>query len=81
MACDMCGGKYRRSQMRKMWNGIWACPHDFEERNVQEFVRGRIDQIAVPVARPWGPPLFLVDPVTDIADIGNPPTTLDDGIV
>jgi hypothetical protein len=38
--CDLCGFRYKASQMKKRWDGLMVCPEDFEERNKQEFVRG-----------------------------------------
>lgn len=38
--CDVCGFRYPASQLKRMWNGLRACPEDFEHRNRQEFVRG-----------------------------------------
>jgi hypothetical protein len=53
MICDRCGFKYRRSEMRKEWNGAWVCEADFEPRHPQDYmVRGRKDNQRPPVVRP-----------------------------
>lgn len=38
--CDVCGFKFKASQLKRMWNGLRVCREDFECRNAQEFVRG-----------------------------------------
>lgn len=52
MVCDSCGFTYRRSQMKKRWDGMWVCAKDWEPRHPQEFVRAKADKIRVPVSRP-----------------------------
>lgn len=41
--CEVCGLEYRKSQMRKRWDGYIVCPKDFELRHPQDFVRARPD--------------------------------------
>lgn len=50
--CDLCGFKYRRSELRENHEGFIVCKKDYEPQHPQEFVRGRIDRIAVADARP-----------------------------
>lgn len=38
--------------MKKTWDGLWVCLKDWEPCHPQDFVRGRKEQIAVPVSRP-----------------------------
>lgn len=52
MICDVCGFQYRRSQMRKRWDGAWVCPKDYERRHPQDSVKVRKERAGVPVARP-----------------------------
>ena len=53
LICDRCGGKYRYSDMREEWNGLWVCTRGcWEERHPQDFVEGVADDVTVPVARP-----------------------------
>jgi len=53
MVCDRCGGVYRRSEMRKEWTGLWVCKRGcWEPRHPQDFVKTKIDEQAVEVARP-----------------------------
>ena len=53
MICDRCGAKYRKSQMREEWTGLWVCKRGcFENRHPQDFVEGVEDTQTVPIARP-----------------------------
>ena len=95
MQCDICGFHYRKSDMRKRWDGVWACNKDWEIRNPQDFVRGIKEKINVPVARPdpvditnettltadaaKGALTITVASVTDISDNDPVGIVLDDG--
>jgi hypothetical protein len=47
--CDVCGRKYKASNLKKRWDGLMCCDDDWEIRQPQDFVRGIADtQIA-----PW----------------------------
>jgi hypothetical protein len=37
--CDQCGVKFKSSQLRKQWNGLYTCPKCWEPRQPQDFVR------------------------------------------
>lgn len=37
--CDVCGFKYRASELKLRWDGLRVCAEDFERRHPQEFVR------------------------------------------
>jgi len=52
--CDECGLKYRRSEIRKRWDGAMVCKKDWEPKHPQENVRVRVDRIKVDHARPEG---------------------------
>ena len=52
MICDVCGYKYRKSEMRERWDKAWVCEADWEPRHPQEFLRGRNEKISVPIPRP-----------------------------
>jgi hypothetical protein len=53
MICDRCGARYRRSEMREEWTGLWVCTRGcWEPRHPQDFVEGTEDKTTVPVARP-----------------------------
>lgn len=50
--CDICGQRYLSSELKKRWDGLMACPRDWELRQPQDFVRAKPDIQAVPWARP-----------------------------
>jgi len=57
--CDVCGRRYKDTDLRKRWDGLIVCPQDYEERQPQDFVRARADQMAVPWSRPEGQDTFV----------------------
>jgi len=57
--CDRCGFAIRMSASRKTWEGLRVCPEDWEPRQPQDFVRGRIDQQAIIDGRPEPAVLYL----------------------
>jgi len=70
--CDICGFKYKGSQLRKQWDGIRACSgagtNDcWSPRHPQLSVRGRADKQAPPWVRPEPDDVFISDgdPVTE----------------
>ena len=65
--CDACGFKYKFSQLRKRWDGLYVCSKDFEIRQPQDFVRGRVDRQVVPVSRPEASDVFI-DPAVSAAN-------------
>ena len=47
--CDVCGRKYKATNLKKRWDGLMCCDDDWEIRQPQDFVKGQADhQIA-----PW----------------------------
>lgn len=67
--CDACGFKYKMSQLRKRWDGLLVCSKDYEIRQPQDFVRGRVDRQAVPVSRPEGDDTFLATNAVQAGDL------------
>lgn len=59
--CDVCGFKYKLSQLRKRWDGLMCCPQDWNIRQPQDFVRGVRDQRPIPMARPEAPIVVAAD--------------------
>jgi hypothetical protein len=65
--CDQCGFKKRKSQTRKMWNGLIVCRDTcFETRHPQDFVKARKDKQIVKDARPRQTEKFIstANPIT-----------------
>ena len=52
--CDLCGSKFKASQLRKAWDQSMRCPTCWEPRHPQEFVRGTQDVQTPPWTRPRG---------------------------
>lgn len=50
--CDRCGFKYKASQLRHEWTGLYVCQECWEPRHEQDFVRGVEDDPSVPWTRP-----------------------------
>ena len=57
--CDICGIKYKASQLRKRWDGFMVCSFDYEPRQPQDFVRGVADFQAPPYTRPESQDSFI----------------------
>ena len=58
--CQICGRKYKASQLRKRWDGFLACKDDWHPRQPQDFVRGVKDNQQAPVISTETPDQFLV---------------------
>lgn len=58
MICQVCGFKYKNTEMKLRWDNVWCCPEDWEIRQPQDFVRGIKDQMAIPYAVPEPPDVF-----------------------
>lgn len=58
--CDACGKKFKFSDLKKRWDGIWVCHQDWEIRHPQDFLKGIKDNQSVPVSRPEAPDTFTI---------------------
>ena len=52
--CDRCGSKFKFSDLKLEWDGLYVCTANgcFENRQPQDYVKGVRDDMAVPVSRP-----------------------------
>jgi len=50
--CDVCGFKYKASQLRRRWDGFMVCKDDYETRHEQDFLEAKTDDQSVPWNRP-----------------------------
>ena len=59
--CDSCGQKFKFSQLKLRWDGLYCCTVNrcWEIRQPQDYVRGVLDRQAVPISRPDSPPYFI----------------------
>lgn len=60
--CDVCGRKYKASDLTQRWDGLMCCEDDWEIRQPQDFVRGVPDTQIAPWLRPEPADSFV--PVT-----------------
>jgi hypothetical protein len=73
--CDACGHKYKFSQLKLRWDGLYVCSYDWEIRQPQDYVRGVRDNQSVPVSRPEAPDMFVnINVIEQFVD-GYPPNT------
>ena len=77
--CDRCGFKFKFSELKKEWDGLYVCTANgcWEPRQPQDFVRGVNDHQSVPVSRPENPDVFIgpacdVQTVQAVAGWGTP---------
>lgn len=50
--CDVCGFKFKASQLIKRWDGLMVCEDDWEPRNILDFYRTRSDAHQLAFTRP-----------------------------
>lgn len=63
--CDVCGFKFKASELRRRWDGYMVCSSDYEQRHPQDLIRLKPDRQAVPWARPESPDTFRVPAPAD----------------
>lgn len=62
--CDVCGWKFKASQLHKRWDGLMVCKADWEARHPQDFLRSIPDDQSVPWTRPEQEDQFVpIEPV------------------
>ncbi len=66
VACDRCGKQIKARAALKEWTGLIVCGRCFDERHPQDFVRARVDHMAVPAARPVPEYQYNTTPPTNI---------------
>jgi len=49
--CDVCGFKYKSSDIRKRWDNLYVCEDDWEPRHPMDFQKGFKDDQSVPFTR------------------------------
>ena len=52
--CDICGWKFKNSELRKTWDGYYVCEKDWYPRNPLDFPVKVTDDKAPPWTRPEG---------------------------
>lgn len=64
--CDVCGWKFKASQLKKRWDGAIVCPADYELRHPQDLIRHVPEKQGVDFVRREPPDTFIT--VTYVAD-------------
>lgn len=49
--CDVCGHKFKFTELTKRWDGLVVCKDDFENDHPQKYIRVRESGLAVPEIR------------------------------
>jgi hypothetical protein len=49
--CDVCGFKFKASELKQRWDGPMVCKEDWEPRNILDFYRTRNDVHKLPFVR------------------------------
>lgn len=86
--CDVCGHKYKSTEMHKRWDGLMVCKGDWEPDHPQKYLRIRQDKIAPDWVRsrpgdlyvgivcyPWSVSAYSDLATADCAQADNVPTS------
>lgn len=57
--CDVCGFKFKASELRKRWDGLYVCTKDWEQRHESDLLRVKPEKITPPWVRPEPDDTFL----------------------
>ena len=57
--CDVCGFKYKNTELKKRWDGLMVCSKDWETRHPQELIRPLPGEAKLPWSRPEGTDVFI----------------------
>ena len=49
--CDVCGFKFKFTELQKRWDNLIVCHKDFEQDHPQKYIRVRESGLSVPVIR------------------------------
>lgn len=77
--CDRCGFKFKASELKLEWDGLYVCEKCFEPRQPQDFVRGVADVQTPPWTRPDGAEIFIYP--TDVCTVFNSQGIVGIGVV
>lgn len=50
--CPVCGFKYKSTEMKKRWDGVWTCEKDWEVRHPLDFYNVPGEDTSVPFIYP-----------------------------
>ena len=63
--CQVCGMKYKASELRKRWDGVYVCDKDYEPRHPQDLIKLPIERVATPFSAPEPTDVFAVPAPAD----------------
>lgn len=58
--CDVCGNKFKASELRERWDHARVCQEDWEPRHPQEFIRGIKENPKMEFSRPLADNVFTI---------------------
>lgn len=61
--CDVCGMKFKASELRRRWDNMRVCATDYEERHPQDLIRIRSEKQTPPWTRPPQTEYVVVAPI------------------
>jgi hypothetical protein len=61
-ACDVCGFKFKASELQRTWKNTMVCAKDFENRHPADFLRVQPETITTPWSRPEPEDQFVTVP-------------------
>jgi hypothetical protein len=59
--CQVCGFRFKGSELRKRWDGVRVCADDFETRHPSDFLRVPREDTSVPWTSPEADESFVED--------------------
>ena len=77
--CDVCGFKYKASELKTRWDGIKVCSKDFETRHPQDLRRPARPQKPLPWTRPEPAADVFIGPTYIATTVGNQEPTVPSG--
>ena len=69
--CDVCGFKFKASQLKKRWDGLMVCDGDWEQRHPQELIRPIAESPALPWTRPEATDVSIGPSYSDSYETGQ----------
>ena len=57
--CDVCGFKFKSTEIRKRWDGLMVCKQDWETDHPQKYLRVNEDRQTVPYVRKQSDDTFI----------------------
>lgn len=76
--CDVCGFKFKASDLKDRWDGLKVCEKDWEPRHILDFIKAPKGDKGLPWSRPEATNTFVT--VNYISEsVGRQETTIPSG--